>query len=277
MVEDIGKEAASHSSGLLDLSRCRENNSERDITRIAKRYRLRLPVPLTVLEKAPGVRYTGDFKVISLRSWAQLIVDHNLWHSLVGLNAPDPSREQAILHEFWKLFREQNPRHDIWRVIDEKSIDVGRLCPFLFHGDEGRGRKKNPFLICAYHSMIGKGTDASNLARTKRPYKRMRLNYSGSTFTHRFVSGVMPKMLKDEVAFEELLRFLAEDSLSMLQDGVLSVHGGRYHMAVLLGFPGKVWQVGTQLQQCSEAPAWAEQQSQGGLSLLPRWQNRHSL
>ena len=233
VVADIGKEAAGRSSGLVELSKCRENNSERDVTRIAKRYRLRLPVPLTVLEKTRGVRYTGDFRVISLRSWAQCIVDHNLWYSVVGLNAPDPTREKAILREFWKLFREGNPSHDIWQVIDEKSIDVGVLCPFLLHGDEGRGRKRAPFLICAYHSMIGKGTDAANLARTKQPYKRMRLNYSGSTFTHRLVSAVFPKMLKDEVALEELLRFLAEDSLSMLRDGVLSVHGGRYHMAVL--------------------------------------------
>ena len=143
---------------------------------LARRYNLQLPVPLSNLPKPPGIRYTGDFRAIALRDWCQFLVDCNMWHLLVGLKKPDARQERAILAEFWKRYKLLYPQHQIWDTFQRHGVDPACCAPMLLHGDEGRGRKKAPFLVCAYHSMIGFGTLASNEARTRRPYLQMRLN-----------------------------------------------------------------------------------------------------
>ena len=268
VVEDLGPESAAKSSGLLQLSRCHENNSERDLAVLASRYDLRLPVPLTAIEKTPGVRFQGEFKVISLRSWAQFLVDYNLWYTLVGLNRTDTERERAILGEFWRRYKAAHPSHEIWETMDRHSVDPRRCCPMLLHGDEGRGRKKAPFLVCAYHSFIGKGTLLSNAVRKSRPYLRMRLNYSGSTWTHRFITAVLPKMVRDEVAFKDLVRHMTADSLSMIQDGVTSCHGEKFWMATLhvvgdWAFLAKAGNLARSYSNCEKRPRGAHSAPKG--------------
>jgi len=194
---------------------------------------LQLPVPLSNLPKPPGIRYTGDFRAIALRDWCQFLVDYNMWHLLVGLKKPDARRERAILAEFWKRYKLLYPQHQIWDTFQRHGVDPACCAPMLLHGDEGRGRKKAPFLVCAYHSMIGFGTLASNEARTRRPYLQMRLNYSGSSHLHRLLTAVLPKMHKDHVALQEICKFITADALHMVRCGVRSCHGGQYHMAVL--------------------------------------------
>lgn len=233
VVEDLGEETATKSGGLVDLSKCSEANSERDVNVLARRYNLQVQVPLSNLPKPPGIRYTGDFRAIALRDWCQFLVDYNMWHLLVGLKKPDATRERAILAEFWKRYKLLYPQHQIWDTFQRHGVDPACCAPMLLHGDEGRGRKKAPFLVCAYHSMIGFGTVASNEARTRRPYLQMRLNYSGSSHLHRLLTAVLPKMHKDHVALQEICKFITADALHMVRSGIRSIHGGQYRMAIL--------------------------------------------
>jgi len=241
VVRDIGQEAAKSSRGLLELSRCSQKNSERDVERVSRQYKLQLPVPMRELQKSPGVRYMGTFHVIALEDWMQFIVDHNLFHILCGLNQPDHKRERAILREFWKLYRAANPNHQMWDMIDRHNIQLSRLAPMLLHGDEGRGRKKMPFLITSYHSMIGFGTTLANEQRKQRLYLQLRLNYSGSSHTTRMISGCLPKMTKDEVALKDLLSFTAGDCMRTFQTGVANQEGERYHAICLNAVGDWMW------------------------------------
>lgn len=232
-MSDIGPEAASKSGGLNCLSRCTESHSERDAERVTRKYNLQLPVRISELEKSPGVQYVGGLNVISLKDWCKWIGDHNLFHVLVGLHHPNPQRERAILREFWRLYKLHKPCHQLWDIVDKHNVDLGRTCPMLLHGDEGRGRKRSPFLICNVHSFLGFGSLAANENRKKRPYLLQRLNYVGSTHVHRFILACLPKMVKDEVALQDILAFIAKDSIDMLCSGIQTSHGDRLHMAVL--------------------------------------------
>ena len=233
VVEDIGEDSAAKSSGLLDVARCSLTHSERDVNVAARRYKVLLPIKLSALPKHPGLRYTGDFLGISLRDWCKFIVDYNCWHVLVGLKNPNAQRERDILSEFWRRFKVVCPEHEIWAEISRYNVDVSRCAPILLHGDEGRGKKKAPFLIAAYHSMIGFGTNLANQNRKHRPYLQMRLNYSENTNVHRFLTAVLPKMLKDEVALQTIFQFIVDDCTHMLRCGVQSCHGEKFHMSVL--------------------------------------------
>ena len=232
-MSDLGEEVAAKSRGLTELSHCQEQTSERDVERITRKFNLKLDIPLTELQKSPGVRYTGTFHVIALRDWIQFVVDHGLWHVLVGLHQANAKRERAILREFWRLFRIAHPQHQVFDAIEKYHINEGRLLPVLMHGDEGRGRKKSPFLVTSYHSVLGFGTNLANAERKTTQYLTMKLNYCGSTNTSRLISGCMPKMNKDEVALQDLLSFMTGDCWRMLEHGVLDASGQRYHAACI--------------------------------------------
>ena len=233
VVADIGEEAASGSAGLAELSRCKENNSERDAhTVIAKKFALALPIKVTILPKAAGVIYGGDIDVLSLRSWLEFMVTHNCWHILIGLKQPDPLREQAILREFWARYRNLKPAHRVFTLADQNKLDLSRCAPLLLHGDEGRGRKRCGFLVVSWLSYLGLGTAQANKNRKKRPFLSMRLNYGGSTFCHRLLTSVLPKMIRDEAALKDILAFIATDAVRMLEQGIC-INGVTYWAACL--------------------------------------------
>ena len=236
VVQDIGEHAASSSGGLVQLSKVSESHSERDGQKIiAKKFKLAIPVDIVDLPKTPGMRYTGNFSVISLKSWAQYIVNMGCWNMLVGLSKSDPQREQDLLRTFWSRYQKLFPTHTVFDTIAKEQIDVSRLAPLLFHGDEGRGRKRSGLLVLSYHAMLGKGTQASREERKgkKRPYLNFNLNYIGSTHSTRFITGVLPKMVKDHVACDALFKFVVDDSLAMFHQGVQNREGTTYRMVVL--------------------------------------------
>ncbi len=229
VVADIGAAAASKSAGLVELSRCNEHSSERDVQSVTTKFQLNLPIPLTYLKKSPGVRFTGEIAVLALRSWLEFLVQHNIWHMLVGLIRPDPPRERAILVEHWRRYRLVCPSHSIWKRADDGLLDLSRTVPLILHSDEGRGRKKAAWLVVAWHSYLGRGTALANECRKKRPYLAMRLNYLGNTHANRLLTAVLPKMMKDHIAFNDLLHFIAQDALSVFERGVKGPDGHQYY------------------------------------------------
>lgn len=239
VVQDIGLESASRSGGLTELSQCSQAHSESGGRKVVERLRLTIPIPLTTIPKTLGVRYTGEFQALKLEHWCQFLVDKNCWHMVCGLVRPDPERERAILTEFWTRFRALHPDHGLFAT----DRDWSRTVPLLLHGDEGRGRKKAPFLICSYHSVLGLGTEAANKARKTKPYLAMKLNYSGSSFEHRFPSTVLPKMVRDEVALRDLLEFMTRDALHLLEHGVRSKDGHTFYGACISIVGDWVWSV----------------------------------
>ena len=241
VVADLGESSSSKSKGLVDLSRCCEHHSERDVEVVQRRFKLQLPVRISELKKVPGVRYQGNFHVISLRDWTSFLVRYNVWHVMVGLYQPNPDRERAILSEFWRCYRLWKPEHMIWQWVEEYNVDLSKCLPVLLHADEGRGRKKAPFLIAQYHSFLGFGTNLANERRTHRPYRSMKLNYSESSHIHRLITGCLPKMTKDEMALSSLLKFMAADAVSMIKDGIVSPQGDRYWVACLNSVGDWAW------------------------------------
>ena len=234
VVDDIGKEGAKKSPGLFQLAGCKEDHSERDVHKVvAKDYKLALPIEMTRLPKVPGMMYSGEIKVLALRSWITFIVQYNVWHLLCGLHKANPERETQILLEFWRRYRLLRPSHRIFQLHDRGQIDLSRCAPLMVHGDEGRGRKKAGFLCVSYYSYIGFGTQESNLLRKHRSFLQMRLNYGGATFLHRFLTAVLPKMLKDDYALKAILNFIADDVCDVLANGVRDSQGHVYTTCVL--------------------------------------------
>ena len=193
VVQDIGEKAASASGGLLDISRCSEANAERDTHNVlTKKYSLALDVAIDQL--GTGIL---DVPVIRLRSWLAFLLKRNTWHIIAGLRKPNQEREEAILQEFWRRFQMCHGDHPIFKMEQEGKVCLRRCAPLLLHADEGRGRRRVPFLVSGFFSILGRGThpaDKAKLAAMKssgdkvlKPYLKLRPNFKGHSFTTRFL------------------------------------------------------------------------------------------
>ena len=224
VVEDIGEEAASSSGGLIELGLISEHNSERaGHTLMAKKCGLSLNVPLTPLDADDA---DLNFPVLRLRDWAALLCEKRLLHVLVGLQHADFTRESAILVEFWRLFHQLQPDHDIFNLFRDGPQTADTTYPFLYHGDEGRGRRRQAFYVSNWHCMLGKGT-LQQKDQIKR-YLKLQVNFRGSSLVTRMLHSACPKKRYNKGGvFKALMESAVSESEYMMNHGVVQEKTGR--------------------------------------------------
>ena len=237
VVRDFGEEAAS-SSGLTRLSKCNEATAERDTHRVlVKRYKLSLPVPIRKLGRGKLAH-----SVLCLKDWVSFLLAKNCWHISCGLMAPNPEREAQILSEFWRRYEMVCPAHPVFLAAREGSIVLARTMPLLWHGDEGRGRRRQPFLVTSWHSVLGRGVRSGNQRAVQKPFLKLKANFAGHSYTHRFLHTAMAKKaFEDPEIFDAILEHCVEQTSFMHTHGVVNPHSKQKHWAMFLGVTGD-WQ-----------------------------------
>ena len=236
-MEDVGPEVAKSSGGLTELAKCSLQNPEQTThALLVDKLKLALPLPLKQLPlpNEPGEQ-KPDTPCIFLRDWARFLLRTNNWHILCGLPDPDERRQEAIWTAFWEKYRAVEPMHPIYEMARQNKICLARCAAILLHSDEGRGRRRQSFLVVSYHSALGKGTRSSNARKVQKPWLKMSTNYCGHTFTTRFLCGVLPKAsyVNDDVAFQSLLQVAASEALFMTNTGVPDKRGRKHFMVLL--------------------------------------------
>lgn len=219
-MQDVGESAAQKSGGVVEMASCSTGNAERDLhTLLDKKLGLALPIPLSRLDTDDQ---TWSIPRLKLTDWLQLIVDRSLWHIMVGLRTRNRRREECILLEFWKHYRQLHPTHEIFQKSDSGEIQLSRTCPIVVHGDEGRGRRRAAFMVVSFHSMLGYGIAAGDARRkAEKVYARMEPNFQGHTYTTRFLLGALDKktMIQDETIFRSLMDGVAQDCGEAISKG----------------------------------------------------------
>ena len=163
-----------------------------------------------------------------------MILRKDLWHTLSGLDKPDPERCRRIWRDFWCKYRQQNGGHPIFEMEAKGLIKLENSAACLFHGDEGRGKKKKPYFVMSMFSIMGKGTRASQRCQEER-YLSQRLNYGGHTFLSRMLVGCLPKSMykKDESALRGLLSFAGSEAKHMAVEGATNPRGERFWLVTV--------------------------------------------
>ncbi|CAE7843377.1 unnamed protein product, partial [Symbiodinium microadriaticum] len=153
----------------------------------------------------------------------------------IGLMRPDAKRERCIWAAFWEKYKLLEPAHPVFGMARNNEIDLSRTAAVVMHGDEGRGRRRQAFMVLSFHSLLGRGTNLSTKKAVKKPYLKMKLNFKGHSYCSRLLSGVLPKHMyqKDDEVFETLLRASCEDARTMMTEGVLDANGNRFWMVCL--------------------------------------------
>ena len=243
MVNDIGEAQARAIGGLLPLAKCSMTHSERDTHQLlAGKLGLALPIPLTTIcgpQTSKTEAKTCEFPILRLRDWAAFLLKSNCWHVLAGLLRPDAKREQAIWASWWERFRQVEPDHEIFTLAAQGTVDLSRCAAILLHGDEGRGRRRQAFLVLSFLSVLGRGS-AQSLKRdkklaVKKTYIKHKTNFMGHTYTTRYLAGVLPRAHygDDESLLQALLAATYEEANFMSRVGVKDRHGNRFHMVLL--------------------------------------------
>ena len=235
-------EAGKKSPGLLQVAKLPEKDAEERLHRVLDTFGLSLPIPETELKvDDPEVR----LPVLRLRDWVDFMVRSNCWHVLAGLRRPDSVRESAIFEGFWERYRSSNPGHPIFAMAKRGQLKLSHTCPVAFHGDEGRGKKKQAFVVTNFHSLLGRGMNPEWLHQRvgKRPGKflKMKVNFKGSTHCSRLLFGCMPKHWytgSRAFVFDMLMNAAAEEGVHMCTEGVQCKADGQTYWAALLAVVG---------------------------------------
>ena len=98
--------------------------------------------------------------------------------------------------------------------IYSSGFDLSRTAALVAHRDEGRGRRRQAFFVASYHSVLGRGTVASQRVQ-KKEFLKMCLNMRGHTYVSRLMCGVLPRDVYADN--EEVFQALLEINSSQLQ------------------------------------------------------------
>ena len=237
MVSDVGVSAASSSGGLVRFAATAQGNEERSAHAQFKKYKLGIPIPLSLV---PNSKDQGGkpLQGLRLRDWATFLAQRNCLHILSGLVGPDADREKSIWKSFWEKYRESNGEHEIFDLERKGALKLEDTYALAFHGDEGRGRRKQAFFVCQFRAVLGRGmrpAQKEGKVSAPRRYIKQKLNYIGHVHTSHFLCGVLPKHLyfANDENVEAIFAFAAAEADFMCRQGIRTGNGRKVHMAVI--------------------------------------------
>ena len=175
-------------------------------------------------------------------------MDHSCFHILTGLVRPNEEREGDILEAFWAAYKTRCPTHPIYLLAEQNKLSLRRTVPLALHGDEGRGRRRDAFLILSFRSLLGRGLHPQDRLQKrhgiKKKWLKMKANCRGHSFTNRWMFSALRKCDysgSKESVFNEVLASAAEQALELADTGILGKDNKTYHGMLLHVIGDWVW------------------------------------
>lgn len=95
----------------------------------------------------------AEYPFIRLQDWARYLLENNSKYLLGGFDITETKNYTEVFQRFWRNYRYLDGKHPTYSHFKE----FGHVIPYLVHGDEGRGKGKNPILITSYQPLIAVG------------------------------------------------------------------------------------------------------------------------
>ena len=227
---------ATGKSGVLSWASISLKNSERGTQKVVSEQGTKLDVEISsMIAKGTEVPW------IPPTTWFKYLLDHGLWYRLAGLDFEKQHLAPEVWGKFWKQFEALQPDFSLFTMgFSEQELE--RTCAIFTHGDEGRTLKKNGIMITAVQSVLGYGFDEARLKKrgTKRAANgdelpHLEVNFAGHTFTNRFITSVIPKVLyeQDSDVFHTAMEELTLDLKRLLEDGIRDRHGNVFRVCCI--------------------------------------------
>ena len=124
--------------------------------------------------------------------WASFLLKTNTWFILAGLVRSDQNRQKMYMAGVLEEVRICCTRPSYLCYGTKNEIDLGRTAAVLLHADEGRGRRRQAFMVLSFHSVLGRGTNLANKRSVKKHLLKMKLNFKGHSLCSRMLAAVPP-------------------------------------------------------------------------------------
>ncbi len=134
-------------------------NISRNFHRLLQREGKLLPVKVSMVKlrvqlHRPRVQEVeAEYPFIRLQDWARYLLENNSKYLLGGFDITETKNYTEVFQRFWRNYRYLDGKHPTYSHFKE----FGHVIPYLVHGDEGRGKGKNPILITSYQPLIAVG------------------------------------------------------------------------------------------------------------------------
>ena len=233
VAQEFGEQASSIGSGLLEWARIPEYNSERDAQKLMDRQGLKLPLKLDTLTVG-----STTLPWIRPRTWLTYIIRAQLWHRICGLADDAAHMCGSLWLRFWSNYRLLYPNFELFGL---PNLDLSRTAAFYIHGDEGRGLKRQAFMITNLQCAVGYGSGPqdrkhANVAASENSF-RLKLNNLQSSYLTRFITLLIPKWLYENETSEDMyldmLDCLGQDLEDLLTAGVADSSGNVFRICCI--------------------------------------------
>lgn len=227
----MGQAAASR-CGITLWSGCHLNNSERDVQKVIEKQGSKLDIPISEME-IEGLKIPW----ICPRDWFSWMLKTGMWPRLAGLPRNEYRAAGALWGEFWKRFEQLQPHFELFNI---PGIDLTKTAAFMIHGDEGRTLKRNGIMITSIQSALGYGFDAKRFVKPEDGRSPLRVNYTGHSFTHRFVTSCIPKTVYEDnpTIFHLAMEQLSLSLKSLLDDGAVDPTTNETYRVAIIAVKG---------------------------------------
>ena len=157
---------------LAKMAKCgkskRDQNACRNLHRTVATFKRKLPVKTSYVSthyrrsKRKTAKVRVQYPVLRFSDWAECIFSQG-GHFLLGGKSLDYADEfSQQLDDFWKKFRAKDPEFGLYRDIPSSEWD--KCIPLALHGDEGRGRQKQPVMVLSAQTILPIREGRSNMA-----------------------------------------------------------------------------------------------------------------
>lgn len=141
-----------------------QKNACRALHRLVEEAGVSLPLHLdavliTIKRRRPLGEFQAWWPFFSMKTWAACILKDYPKMLLAGFRLEEASSWQNVFKDFWENYQHINPDHPIYSSTAAWELTI----PYCFHGDEGRGLAKDPFLVLSFQPIISYlGMDVCN-------------------------------------------------------------------------------------------------------------------
>ncbi|CAE7367625.1 unnamed protein product [Symbiodinium sp. CCMP2592] len=219
------------------LAKCKESSADAPVYQIFRDNGMTMGINFSYAKVGSIER----FPYIDPRDLVEQIADKGFFHRVLGLRVE--VAEKSLI-KFWDTFRLLHPRHPIF----DQYMDMQHVIPYYFHGDGGRGFKKEAVDIFSMIPCLGSGSRKRPVhlagSKAKRSYDEtnedctLGINLRGITATTRFLFTVLGSLVAKNHpdAFDGIAELWGKRLQSLFLEGFWA-HGNTWRIAIV-GFTG---------------------------------------
>ena len=160
---------------MIRLAQCtanenRERNLRRNLPRIVSKHGRQLDIKISsvpckakVFKNGKTRIQTVKWPVMHMSQWLECMLSRGGELILAGHHVSKVDCWQEVFSQFWDSYQQVDPSHPVFHEVPKELR--GTYLPLTLHGDEGRGRNKDPVLIESFVPVIShKGIQFTNIS-----------------------------------------------------------------------------------------------------------------